>query len=144
LVNQAEVMILPLGGPRGNCADPLGDLKNLDRLRAVRTLNCGLNSQISLAQAKDSHKGTLRSLIGSTGSERPDGQSVDDVATVHRNLQRTVEPRPTWLLEASSPGLQRDLLRTRMVSLTASQIALAQGRPAEAAKAGKTSWTSGA
>jgi chemosensory pili system protein ChpA (sensor histidine kinase/response regulator) len=43
-------------------------------------------------------------------------ESVNDVATVQRNLQRTwTVPKTSWWRRRQARDLQRDLLRTRMV-----------------------------
>ena len=128
LVNQAgEVMItrsrleVRLGQLRGS----LGDLtSNLDRLRGqLRDIELQSESQMQsrLAQAKDSAQGfdplEFDRFTRVQELTRMMAESVDDVATVHRNLQRTVEGTEDDLVaqRRQARELQRDLLRTRMV-----------------------------
>lgn len=128
LVNQAgEVMItrsrleVRLGQLRGSLVDLTG---NLDRLRGqLRDIELQSESQMQsrLAQAKDSAQGfdplEFDRFTRVQELTRMMAESVDDVATVHRNLQRTVEGTEDDLVaqRRQARELQRDLLRTRMV-----------------------------
>ncbi|WP_210541951.1 Hpt domain-containing protein [Rhodoferax sp. PAMC 29310] len=128
LVNQAgEVMItrsrleVRLGQLRGSLGDLTG---NLDRLRGqLRDIELQSESQMQsrLAQAKDSAQGfdplEFDRFTRVQELTRMMAESVDDVATVHRNLQRTVEGTEDDLVaqRRQARELQRDLLRTRMV-----------------------------
>ena len=128
LVNQAgEVMITRsrlasrLGQLRGSLVDLSG---NLDRLRSqLRDIEVQSESQMQSRMA----------LVKDTAQEfdplefdrftrvqeltRMMAESVNDVATVQRNLQRTVEGTEDDLIAQGRQAreLQRDLLRTRMV-----------------------------
>jgi chemosensory pili system protein ChpA (sensor histidine kinase/response regulator) len=128
LVNQAgEVMITrsrleaELRQLRGSLTDLTG---NLDRLRAqLRDIELQAESQMQsrLAQAKDSAAGfdplEFDRFTRVQELTRMMAESVNDVATVQRNLQRTVELTEDDLIAQArqTRELQRDLLRTRMV-----------------------------
>ena len=129
LVNQAgEVMITRsrlearLGQLRGSLSDLTG---NLDRLRnQLRDIEFQSESQMQsrLAQAKDSAQGfdplEFDRFTRVQEITRVMAESVHDVATVQRNLQRTVEGVEDDLMAQARQAreLQRDLLRTRMVA----------------------------
>ncbi|MDF2465626.1 MAG: hybrid sensor histidine kinase/response regulator [Ramlibacter sp.] len=128
LVNQAgEVMITrsrlesELRQLRGSLTDLTG---NLDRLRAqLRDIELHSESQMQsrLAQTKDSAAGfdplEFDRFTRVQELTRMMAESVNDVATVQRNLQRTVESTEDDLIAQArqTRELQRDLLRTRMV-----------------------------
>ena len=128
LVNQAgEVMITrsrleaELGQLRGSLSDLTG---NLDRLRSqLRDIELQAESQMQsrLAQAKDSAANfdplEFDRFTRVQELTRMMAESVNDVATVQRNLQRTVEATEDDLIAQArqTRELQRDLLRTRMV-----------------------------
>jgi chemosensory pili system protein ChpA (sensor histidine kinase/response regulator) len=128
LVTQAgEVMITrsrleaELSQLRGSLTDLTG---NLDRLRAqLRDIELQAESQMQsrLAQAKDSAAGfdplEFDRFTRVQELTRMMAESVNDVATVQRNLQRTVESTEDDLIAQArqTRELQRDLLRTRMV-----------------------------
>jgi chemosensory pili system protein ChpA (sensor histidine kinase/response regulator) len=128
MVNQAgEVMITrsrleaELRQLRGSLSDLTG---NLDRLRAqLRDIELQAESQMQsrLAQAKDSAAGfdplEFDRFTRVQELTRMMAESVNDVATVQRNLQRTVESTEDDLIAQArqTRELQRDLLRTRMV-----------------------------
>jgi chemosensory pili system protein ChpA (sensor histidine kinase/response regulator) len=128
LVNQAgEVMITrsrleaELKQLRASLTDLSG---NLDRLRAqLRDIELQAESQMQsrLAQAKDSAAGfdplEFDRFTRVQELTRMMAESVNDVATVQRNLQRTVEATEDDLIAQArqTRELQRDLLRTRMV-----------------------------
>ncbi|HSI55738.1 MAG TPA: Hpt domain-containing protein [Ramlibacter sp.] len=128
LVNQAgEVMITrsrleaELRQLRGSLTDLTG---NLDRLRTqLRDIELQAESQMQsrLAQAKDSAAGfdplEFDRFTRVQELTRMMAESVNDVATVQRNLQRTVESTEDDLIAQArqTRELQRDLLRTRMV-----------------------------
>ncbi|MEO7392252.1 MAG: Hpt domain-containing protein [Ramlibacter sp.] len=128
LLNQAgEVMItrsrleVELRQLRGSLSDLTG---NLDRLRAqLRDIELQAESQMQsrLAQAKDSAAGfdplEFDRFTRVQELTRMMAESVNDVATVQRNLQRTVESTEDDLIAQArqTRELQRDLLRTRMV-----------------------------
>jgi len=128
LVNQAgEVMITrsrleaELSQLRSSLADLSG---NLDRLRQqLRDIELQAESQMQsrLAQAKDSAAGfdplEFDRFTRVQELTRMMAESVNDVATVQRNLQRTVEATEDDLIAQArqTRELQRDLLRTRMV-----------------------------
>ena len=132
LVNQAgEVMITrsrleaELGQLRSSLVDLTG---NLDRLRAqLRDIELQAESQMQsrLAQAKDSAAGfdplEFDRFTRVQELTRMMAESVNDVATVQRNLQRTVESTEDDLIAQArqTRELQRDLLRTRMVEFEA-------------------------
>ncbi|NDP37489.1 MAG: response regulator [Rhodoferax sp.] len=128
LVNQAgEVMITRsrmearLGQLRGSLGELTG---NLDRLRSqLRDIEVQSESQMQsrLAQAKDTAKGfdplEFDRFTRVQEITRMMAESVHDVATVQRNLQRAVEGSEDDLIAQGRQAreLQRDLLRTRMV-----------------------------
>ncbi|OOG50745.1 Hpt domain-containing protein [Polaromonas sp. C04] len=128
LVNQAgEVMITRtrLESEIGQLRASLGDLTgNLDRLRQqLRDIELQAETQMQsrLAQAKDSQQ-TFDPLEFDRFTRvqeltRMMAESVNDVATVQRSLQRTVEATEDDLNAQArqTRELQRDLLRTRMV-----------------------------
>jgi chemosensory pili system protein ChpA (sensor histidine kinase/response regulator) len=128
LVNQAgEVMITRarmddrLTQLRGS----LGELSgNLERLRQqLRDVELQAESQVQsrLAQAKDSAQAfdplEFDRFTRVQELTRMMAESVNDVATVQRNLQRSVEGAEDDLIAQGRQAreLQRDLLRTRMV-----------------------------
>ncbi|MDD0812557.1 Hpt domain-containing protein [Curvibacter sp. RS43] len=128
LVNQAgEVMISRsrLEARMGQLRGSLGELTgNLDRLRQqLRDIEVQAESQMQsrLAQAKDSAAGfdplEFDRFTRVQELTRMMAESVNDVATVQRNLQRTVEGTEDELIAQARQAreLQRDLLRTRMV-----------------------------
>ncbi len=128
LVNQAgEVMITRsrLENELSQLRSSLNDLTgNLDRLRSqLRDIELQAESQMQsrLAQAKDSAAGfdplEFDRFTRVQELTRMMAESVNDVATVQRNLQRTVEATEDDLIAQArqTRELQRDLLRTRMV-----------------------------
>ena len=128
LVNQAgEVMITRsrLEARLGQLRGSLGDLTgNLDRLRSqLRDIELQSESQMQtrLAQAKDAAQEfdplEFDRFTRVQELTRMMAESVHDVATVQRNLQRTVEGTEDDLIAQGRQAreLQRDLLRTRMV-----------------------------
>jgi chemosensory pili system protein ChpA (sensor histidine kinase/response regulator) len=128
MVNQAgEVMITRsrLEARLGQLRGSLGDLTgNLDRLRhQLRDIEVQSESQMQsrLAQAKDSAQGfdplEFDRFTRVQELTRMMAESVHDVATVQRSLQRTVEGTEDDLIAQGRQAreLQRDLLRTRMV-----------------------------
>lgn len=128
LVTQAgEVMITRsrLEAELGQLRDSLGDLTgNLDRLRTqLRDIELQAETQMQsrLAQAKDSQQGfdplEFDRFTRVQELTRMMAESVNDVATVQRNIQRTVEATEDDLHAQArqTRELQRDLLRTRMV-----------------------------
>lgn len=128
LVNQAgEVMITrsrleaELKQLRGSLSDLTG---NLDRLRAqLRDIELQAESQMQsrMAQAKDTAVGfdplEFDRFTRVQELTRMMAESVNDVATVQRNIQRVVESTEDDLIAQArqTRELQRDLLRTRMV-----------------------------
>ncbi len=128
LVNQAgEVMITRsrlasrLGQLRGSLVDLSG---NLERLRSqLRDIEVQSESQMQsrMALAKDSALDfdplEFDRFTRVQELTRMMAESVNDVATVQRNLQRTVEGTEDDLIAQGRQAreLQRDLLRTRMV-----------------------------
>ncbi|MGZ5270776.1 MAG: Hpt domain-containing protein [Ramlibacter sp.] len=127
LMNQAgEVMITrsrlenELRTLRGSLSDLTG---NLDRLRSqLRDIELQAETQMQsrLAQAKDSAGFDPLEFDRFTRVQeltRMMAESVNDVATVQRNLQRAVEATEDDLIAQArqTRELQRDLLRTRMV-----------------------------
>ena len=128
LVNQAgEVMITrsrleaELKQLRSSLADLSG---NLDRLRSqLRDIELQAESQMQsrLAQSKDTAAGfdplEFDRFTRVQELTRMMAESVNDVATVQRSLQRTVEATEDDLIAQArqTRELQRDLLRTRMV-----------------------------
>ncbi|KQT14161.1 Hpt domain-containing protein [Ramlibacter sp. Leaf400] len=127
LMNQAgEVMITRsrLENELRNLRGSLNDLTgNLDRLRSqLRDIELQAETQMQsrLAQAKDSAGFDPLEFDRFTRVQeltRMMAESVNDVATVQRNLQRTVEATEDDLIAQArqTRELQRDLLRTRMV-----------------------------
>ncbi|MDP1968786.1 MAG: Hpt domain-containing protein [Burkholderiaceae bacterium] len=128
LLNQAgEVMITRsrLEAELGQLRGSLGDLTgNLDRLRAqLRDIEVQAESQMQsrLAQARDSAQGfdplEFDRFTRVQELTRMMAESVNDVATVQRSLQRTVDATEDDLAAQArqTRELQRDLLRTRMV-----------------------------
>lgn len=128
LVTQAgEVMITRsrLEAELGQLRGSLGDLTgNLDRLRSqLRDIELQAETQMQsrLAQAKDSQQGfdplEFDRFTRVQELTRMMAESVNDVATVQRNIQRTVEATEDDLTAQArqTRELQRDLLRTRMV-----------------------------
>jgi chemosensory pili system protein ChpA (sensor histidine kinase/response regulator) len=103
----------------------LGDLTgNLDRLRSqLREIEVQAESQMQsrLAQAKDTAAGfdplEFDRFTRVQELTRLMAESVNDVATVQRNIQRVVESTEDDLIAQGrqTRELQRDLLRTRMV-----------------------------
>ncbi|WCM87528.1 hybrid sensor histidine kinase/response regulator [Acidovorax sp. NCPPB 3576] len=128
LVNQAgEVMIarsrldVRLGQMKGSLNDLSG---NLDRLRQqLRDIEVQAESQMQsrLALSKDSAAGfdplEFDRFTRVQELTRMMAESVNDVATVQRNLQRSMEGAEDDLISQGRQAreLQRDLLRTRMV-----------------------------
>ncbi len=128
LVNQAgEVMIsrsrldVRLSQFRSSLTDLSG---NLDRLRLqLRDIEVQAESQMQsrLALSKDSAAGfdplEFDRFTRVQELTRMMAESVNDVATVQRNLQRTMEGAEDDLIAQGRQAreLQRDLLRTRMV-----------------------------
>ncbi|MBA2674904.1 Hpt domain-containing protein [Ramlibacter sp.] len=128
LVNQAgEVMITrsrleeELKQLRGSLGDLTG---NLNRLRAqLRDIELQAETQMQsrLALAKDSAAGfdplEFDRFTRVQELTRMMAESVNDVATVQRNIQRVVESTEDDLIAQArqTRELQRDLLRTRMV-----------------------------
>jgi chemosensory pili system protein ChpA (sensor histidine kinase/response regulator) len=128
LVNQAgEVMITrsrleaEMGQLRGSLQDLTG---NLDRLRQqLRDIELQAESQMQsrMAQAKDSQQNfdplEFDRFTRVQELTRMMAESVNDVATVQRNLQRTVEATEDDLVAQArqTRALQQDLLRTRMM-----------------------------
>jgi len=127
LVNQAgEVMLTrtriesELGQLRGSLGDLTG---NLDRLRQqLRDVEFQAETQMQsrMEQAKDSQKSfdplEFDRFTRVQELTRMMAESVNDVATVQRNLQRTVDSTEDDLVAQArqTRDLQRDLLRTRM------------------------------
>jgi chemosensory pili system protein ChpA (sensor histidine kinase/response regulator) len=128
LVNQAgEVMITrsrleaEMGQLRGSLQDLAG---NLDRLRQqLRDIELQAESQMQsrMAQTKDSQQNfdplEFDRFTRVQELTRMMAESVNDVATVQRNLQRTVESTEDDLIAQArqTRALQQDLLRTRMM-----------------------------
>ncbi|KAF1049772.1 Hpt domain-containing protein [Xylophilus sp.] len=128
LVNQAgEVMIsrsrleARLGQMRGSLADLSG---NLDRLRQqLRDIEVQAESQMQsrLAQAQKEAAAfdplEFDRFTRVQELTRMMAESVNDVATIQRNLQRSMEGAEDDLIAQGrqARALQRDLLRTRMV-----------------------------
>ena len=128
LVNQAgEVMITRsrMDARLNQLRASLGELDgNLDRLRQqLRDVELQAESQMQsrLAQAKDSAQAfdplEFDRFTRVQELTRMMAESVNDVATVQRNLQRSVEGTEDDLVAQGRQAreLQRDLLRTRMV-----------------------------
>lgn len=128
LVNQAgEVMITRsrLEAELRQLRGSLGDLTgNLDRLRSqLRDIELQAESQMQsrMAQAKDTASGfdplEFDRFTRVQELTRMMAESVNDVATVQRNIHRVVEATEDDLIAQArqTRELQRDLLRTRMV-----------------------------
>ena len=129
LVNQAgEVMIsalAPVDARLGQFRGSLDELAgNLDRLRQqLRDIEVQAESQMQsrLALSKDSAAGfdplEFDRFTRVQELTRMMAESVNDVATVQRNLQRDMEGAEDDLIAQGRQAreLQRDLLRTRMV-----------------------------
>jgi chemosensory pili system protein ChpA (sensor histidine kinase/response regulator) len=128
LVNQAgEVMITRsrLENELKQLRSSLSDLTgNLDRLRGqLREIELQAETQMQsrLAQAKDTAAGfdplEFDRFTRVQELTRFMAESVNDVATVQRNIQRVVEATEDDLIAQArqTRELQRDLLRTRMV-----------------------------
>ncbi|GKT20238.1 Hpt domain-containing protein [Acidovorax sp. SUPP3334] len=128
LVNQAgEVMIARsrLDVRMGQMKSSLSDLSgNLERLRQqLRDIEVQAESQMQsrLALSKDSAAGfdplEFDRFTRVQELTRMMAESVNDVATVQRNLQRSMEGAEDDLISQGRQAreLQRDLLRTRMV-----------------------------
>ncbi len=128
LVNQAgEVMIsrARMEARLTQLRSSLGDLTgNLDRLRhQLRDVELQSESQMQsrLAQTKDSAQAfdplEFDRFTRVQELTRMMAESVHDVATVQRNLQRSIEGAEDDLIAQGRQAreLQRDLLRTRMV-----------------------------
>ena len=128
LVNQAgEVMIsrARMDARLIQLRSSLGELSgNLERLRQqLRDVELQAESQVQsrLAQAKDSAQAfdplEFDRFTRVQELTRMMAESVNDVATVQRNLQRSVEGAEDDLIAQGRQAreLQRDLLRTRMV-----------------------------
>ena len=128
LVNQAgEVLIARsrldarMGQVKGSLADLSG---NLDRLRQqLRDIEVQAETQMQsrLALSRDAGAGfdplEFDRFTRVQELTRMMAESVNDVATVHRNLQRALEGAEDDLIAQGRQAreLQRDLLRTRMV-----------------------------
>ncbi len=132
LVNQAgEVMITRsrMDARLTQLKGSLGELGgNLDRLRQhLRDVELQAESQMQsrLAQNKDTAQGfdplEFDRFTRMQELTRMMAESVNDVATVQRNLQRSVEGSEDDLIAQGRQAreLQRDLLRTRMVEFEA-------------------------
>lgn len=128
MVNQAgEVMITRsrLEAELAQLRGSLGDMNdNLNRLRQqLRDIELQAETQMQsrLAQAKEEHAGfdplEFDRFTRVQELTRMMAESVNDVATVQRALQRTVEATEDDLVAQArqTRELQRDLLRTRMV-----------------------------
>lgn len=127
LVNQAGEVILSrtrIESELGNLRGSLGDLTgNLDKLRQqLRDIELQSETQMQsrMGHGKDSEK-TFDPLEFDRFTRvqeltRMMAESVNDVATVQRSLQRTVELTEDDLVAQArqTRDLQRDLLRTRM------------------------------
>jgi chemosensory pili system protein ChpA (sensor histidine kinase/response regulator) len=128
MVNQAgEVMITrsrleaELSQLRGSLNDMSGNLNRLrQQLRDIE-LQAETQMQSRLAQAKEAQAGfdplEFDRFTRVQELTRMMAESVNDVATVQRTLQRTVEATEDDLIAQArqTRELQRDLLRTRMV-----------------------------
>lgn len=128
LVNQAGEVIITrsrieteLRQLRGSLGDMTG---NLDRLRQqLREIELQAESQMQsrMALAKETDKGfdplEFDRFTRVQELTRMMAESVHDVATVQRNLQRTLQATEDDLIAQArqTRELQRDLLRTRMV-----------------------------
>ena len=132
MVNQAgEVMItrsrleVELGQLRSSLGDMSGNLNRLrQQLRDIE-LQAETQMQSRLAQAKELQAGfdplEFDRFTRVQELTRMMAESVNDVATVQRTLQRTVEATEDGLVTQGrqTRELQRDLLRTRMVEFEA-------------------------
>ncbi|MBL0920351.1 MAG: Hpt domain-containing protein [Hydrogenophaga sp.] len=128
LVNQAGEVIISRSRMEAEIVTLRGSLKeltgNLDRLRQqLRDIELQAETQMQsrLAQARD-HDQSFDPLEFDRFTRvqeltRMMAESVNDVATVQRNLQRAVEATEDNLVAQGrqTRELQRDLLRTRMV-----------------------------
>ncbi|WP_394787672.1 Hpt domain-containing protein [Rhodoferax sp.] len=128
LVNQAGEVIITrtrlearLNQLRGSLTDLTG---NLERMRShLRDIEVQAESQMQsrLALVKDTAQGfdplEFDRFTRVQELTRMMAESVNDVATVQRNLQRTIEGTEDDLVTQARQAreLQRDLLRTRMV-----------------------------
>ena len=132
LVNQAgEVMITRsrlearLDQMRSSMADLSGNLERLrQQLREIEVQSeSQMQSRMALAKETAQQFDPLEFDRFTRVQEltRIMAESVNDVATVQRNLQRTVEGTEDDLIAQGrqARGLQRDLLRTRMVEFEA-------------------------
>ncbi|MES2423065.1 MAG: Hpt domain-containing protein [Pseudomonadota bacterium] len=128
LLNQAGEIMLTRTRMEGELGQLRGALKemtgNLDRLRAqLRDIELQAETQMEsrLAQAKESQLGfdplEFDRFTRVQELTRMMAESVNDVGTVQRNLQRTVEVSEDELAAQArqTRELQRDLLRTRML-----------------------------
>ncbi len=128
LVNQAgEVMITRsrlearLSQLRGSLTDLTGNLNRLRQQLHDIELQSESQMQSRLAQAKDTAQGfdplEFDRFTRVQELTRMMAESVSDVATVQRNLQRSVEGSEDDLIAQGRQAreLQRDLLRTQMV-----------------------------
>lgn len=128
LVNQTGEVMITRSRMEAELVQLRGSLNdltdNLDRLRhQLRDIELQAESQMQsrLAQAKDTHQ-TFDPLEFDRFTRvqeltRMMAESVNDVATVQRNLQRAVDATEDGLAAQSrqTRELQKDLLRTRMV-----------------------------
>ena len=127
LVNQAGEVMISRSSMEGHVAEMTGSLTelrgNLDRLRGqLRDVELQAESQMQsrLAQTKETTAFDPLEFDRFTRVQeltRMMAESVNDVATVQRNLQRIVESTEDDLVAQGRQAreLQRDLLRTRMV-----------------------------
>ncbi len=150
LVNQAgEVMMTrsrleaELRQLRSSLTDLTG---NLDRLRAQLRdieLQAELQMQSRLAQTKDSAAGfdplEFDRFTRVQELTKLMAESVNDIATVQRSLQRSVESTEDDLIAQArqTRELQRDLLRTRMVEFESISDRLYRGIRLAARESGK-------
>ncbi|HSW19781.1 MAG TPA: Hpt domain-containing protein, partial [Ramlibacter sp.] len=132
MMNQAgEVMITRsrMEAELAQLRTSLGDLTgNMDRLRSqLRVIELQAESQMQsrLAQSRDTAANfdplEFDRFTRVQELTRMMAESVNDIATVQRNLQRTVEATEDDLIAQArqTRELQRDLLRTRMVEFEA-------------------------
>ncbi|MDR7150273.1 chemosensory pili system protein ChpA (sensor histidine kinase/response regulator) [Hydrogenophaga palleronii] len=128
LVNQAGEVIITRSRMESELVTLRGSLKdltgNLDRLRMqLRDIELQAETQMQsrLAQARDADQSfdplEFDRFTRVQELTRMMAESVNDVATVQRNLQRAVEATEDGLVAQArqTRELQRDLLRTRMV-----------------------------
>jgi len=128
LVNQAGEVIINRSRLEAEVATMRSSLRdltgNLDRLRQqLRDIELQAETQMQsrLAQARDADQSfdplEFDRFTRVQELTRMMAESVNDVATVQRNLQRTVEAAEDSLVAQArqTRELQRDLLRTRMV-----------------------------